>query len=92
MARRSSNVGAVDEEMNEPFDVVIIGGGQAGLAMGYYLRQQGLRFVTSSEATRSRPPGASAGTRSSSSRPAATAPCLGFPSPASRTTTQPATR
>ena len=24
------------------FDVVVIGGGQAGLAMGYYLREQGL--------------------------------------------------
>jgi putative flavoprotein involved in K+ transport len=27
------------------FHVVIIGGSQAGLAVGYYLRQQGLRFV-----------------------------------------------
>jgi putative flavoprotein involved in K+ transport len=27
------------------FDVVVIGGGQAGLAMGYYLREQGLRFA-----------------------------------------------
>jgi putative flavoprotein involved in K+ transport len=45
MARQSSSVSAVSEEMNEPFDVAIIGGGQAGLAMGYYLRQQGLRFV-----------------------------------------------
>src|SRR5918992_3599808 len=28
-----------------PFEVVVIGGGQAGLAMGYYLRQQARRFV-----------------------------------------------
>jgi putative flavoprotein involved in K+ transport len=27
------------------FDVVVIGGGQAGLAMDYYLREQGLRFA-----------------------------------------------
>jgi putative flavoprotein involved in K+ transport len=27
------------------FEVVVIGGGQAGLAMGHYLRQQGRRFV-----------------------------------------------
>lgn len=27
------------------FDVIVIGAGQAGLAMGYYLKQQGLSFV-----------------------------------------------
>jgi putative flavoprotein involved in K+ transport len=27
------------------FEVVVIGGGQAGLAMGHYLRQQGRRFI-----------------------------------------------
>lgn len=27
------------------YDVVVIGGGQAGLAVGYYLRRSGLRFV-----------------------------------------------
>ena len=30
---------------NEAFDVVVIGGGQAGLATGYFLAQRGLRFV-----------------------------------------------
>jgi putative flavoprotein involved in K+ transport len=30
---------------SEQFEVVIIGAGQAGLALGYYLRQQGLRFL-----------------------------------------------
>lgn len=29
----------------ESFDAVVIGGGQAGLAAGYYLSRQGLRFV-----------------------------------------------
>ena len=29
----------------ERFEVAVVGGGQAGLAMGYYLRQQGRRFV-----------------------------------------------
>jgi putative flavoprotein involved in K+ transport len=35
----ASRVGATS------FDVVVIGGSQAGLAVGYYLRQRGLRFV-----------------------------------------------
>lgn len=29
----------------ERFDVIVIGGGQAGLSVGYYLRKQGVRFV-----------------------------------------------
>jgi putative flavoprotein involved in K+ transport len=29
----------------ETFDVIVIGGGQSGLAMGYYLRRTGLTFV-----------------------------------------------
>src|SRR6266568_1382783 len=36
---RASRVGATS------FDVVVIGGSQAGLAVGYYLAQRGLRFV-----------------------------------------------
>lgn len=31
--------------INEPMDVIIIGAGQAGLACGWHLRQQNLRFV-----------------------------------------------
>jgi putative flavoprotein involved in K+ transport len=34
-----------NNESAQHTDVVVIGGGQAGLAMGYYLRQQGRRFV-----------------------------------------------
>jgi cation diffusion facilitator CzcD-associated flavoprotein CzcO len=30
---------------HQQHDVVIIGGGQAGLAVGYYLRRTGLSFV-----------------------------------------------
>ena len=31
--------------MDDHFDVAVIGGGQAGLAIGYLLAQQGRRFV-----------------------------------------------
>jgi putative flavoprotein involved in K+ transport len=34
------------------FDTVVIGGGQAGLAMGYYLKQQGREFVILNAGTR----------------------------------------
>jgi putative flavoprotein involved in K+ transport len=33
------------EHVPEQFDAVVIGAGQAGLAIGYFLRRQGLRFV-----------------------------------------------
>jgi putative flavoprotein involved in K+ transport len=32
-------------QQDPPFDVVIVGGSQAGLAVAYYLKQRGLRFV-----------------------------------------------
>ncbi len=38
--------------MPEQFDVVVIGGGQAGLAAGHYLHERGLRFVILEEAPR----------------------------------------
>src|SRR4051794_23269758 len=31
--------------MTEQFDVVVVGGGQAGLAIGYFLARQGRRFT-----------------------------------------------
>ena len=31
--------------VRERYDVVVIGGGQAGLSVGYYLRKRGLRFL-----------------------------------------------
>lgn len=43
-------IGATDDS---PFDVIVIGGGQAGLAAGYYLRRAGLSFVVLDDAPRS---------------------------------------
>jgi cation diffusion facilitator CzcD-associated flavoprotein CzcO len=34
-----------DESSREHLQVAVNGGGQAGLAMGYYLRKQGSRFI-----------------------------------------------
>ena len=37
--------------MPEEFDVVVVGAGQAGLALGYYLKQRGARFLILERAT-----------------------------------------
>lgn len=34
-----------DKSEGESLDAIVIGGGQAGLAIGYYLRRSGLSFV-----------------------------------------------
>ena len=52
----------------ERVDVAVIGAGQAGLAIGYFLARQGRRFVSSRPLTRWDPPGGNGGTHWSSSR------------------------
>ncbi len=37
--------GLASPPKRERYDVIVIGGGQAGLSVGYYLRRRGLRFV-----------------------------------------------
>src|SRR5918994_1255953 len=41
----SSAEGRVTAEPTSSYEVVVVGAGQAGLAMGYFLRRQGRRFV-----------------------------------------------
>jgi putative flavoprotein involved in K+ transport len=41
----TANVNPVEEEPRNHLEVAVVGGGQAGLAMGYCLRRQGHRFV-----------------------------------------------
>jgi putative flavoprotein involved in K+ transport len=38
-------IGTAEESSREHLEVAVVGGGQAGLAMGHYLLQQGRRFV-----------------------------------------------
>jgi putative flavoprotein involved in K+ transport len=41
----AEKVDSTEEGSGEQFEVAVVGGGQAGLTMGYHLRQQGRRFV-----------------------------------------------
>ena len=41
----AGRVNTAEEGSPEHLEVAVVGGGQAGLAMGYYLRQEGRRFV-----------------------------------------------
>jgi putative flavoprotein involved in K+ transport len=45
MASTSTSAEKISDSSAEHFDVIVIGGGQAGLSVGYYLAQRGLRFV-----------------------------------------------
>jgi putative flavoprotein involved in K+ transport len=40
-----SDVVSSSASSGAPFDTIVVGGGQAGLAMGYYLKQRGIRFL-----------------------------------------------
>jgi putative flavoprotein involved in K+ transport len=44
-ANNPGRAGSSGERSDERFDVVVVGSGQAGLAIGYYLARQGRRFV-----------------------------------------------
>src|ERR671915_198067 len=41
----TERVNSAEDSSREHLEVAVVGGGQAGLAMGYYLRQQARRFV-----------------------------------------------
>ena len=43
--RAANRVNGSADRSHERFDVVVVGGGQAGLAIGYFLARQGRRFV-----------------------------------------------
>ena len=45
IARQRPHIDEVVATRREHFDVIVIGGGQAGLAVGYHLARAGLRFV-----------------------------------------------
>src|SRR6478672_12766858 len=47
MATQEAPIGSSSEAVagTERFETVVIGGGQAGLAVGYYLKKQGRPFV-----------------------------------------------
>ena len=76
VARRNGTWGEA-----ERFETVIVGGGQAGLAMGYHLAARDREFVILDANERTVTPGAAAGPRSASSHLPATPGCRVGPSP-----------
>ena len=63
------------------FDVIVIGGGQAGLSVGYHLKKLGLDFVILTGMRGPARRGESGGTRCASSRPIATTASTACPFP-----------
>ena len=60
---------------DELLDVIVIGAGQAGLAVAWHLAQQGLRFVVLEAADQLGARGVAAGTRCGCSALLSTTPC-----------------
>jgi hypothetical protein len=84
--------GTRSPEVKGHFDVIVVGAGQAGLAIGYHLAQRAAASGSWRRRPSRVPDGAVAGTRSTCSHPCVTTPCRGFPSRATRTATQGETR
>jgi putative flavoprotein involved in K+ transport len=76
----------------EHHDVVVIGGGQAGLAIGYHLAQQGSRFTILDAGAALAAVWRSRWDSLRLFTSAATTACPGWRSPATATTIRPATR
>lgn len=74
------------------FDTVVVGGGQAGLAVGHYLAEQGRDFVILDAAVRVGDCGEDVGTRCVCSPRPATTDFRACPSRNWAATTQPRTR
>ena len=68
----ANQVNGLAERSDERFDVVVVGGGQAGLAIGYFLARQRRRFVILEAADWIGARGGPAGTRCFCLRLAAT--------------------
>ena len=73
-------------------DVAVVGGGQAGLAIGHYLREQGCRFVILERASELAPAWRERWDSLTLFTPVATARSRDFRFPVTRTATRPGTR
>jgi len=86
--RGSSAERRVTAEPTSGYEVVVVGAGQAGLAVGYFLRRQGRDFLILERAGQIAP----AWRERWDSLMLFTAGCPGFPFRATRTATRPETR
>ena len=86
--RKQLSAAVKQSRSTERFDTIVIGGGQAGLAVGYYLKKQGrlIRDPRRERAASAAPGGRAPGTRFACSLPRATTGCRAgrFPRPAGR--------
>src|SRR5690349_13595483 len=76
----------------ERYEIVVIGGGQAGLALGYYLAQQGRSFLILEREHDVAPAWRDRWESLTLSRRGPTTACPAWSSPAIRTATPPAMR
>ncbi len=82
----------VTAEPTSRYEVVVVGAGQAGLAMGYFLGRQGRRFVILERAGQIAPAWRERWDSMTLFTPRLTAGCPSLPFRATRTATRPGTR